>query len=169
MESEGRPSEWSPKPSEKATESGKKSKPGKGKKGRPTSLEALKSSLPGRSDALDRIWEAVDRKLSGKMTHDQDNPFSKIVIDVPHYWDTEDTVLAFLEQFVGGYVWACKHDSSFVAVHEEAPRLQQLYDRVLAYKAMKADPERDEEEFYGQRFTAWCLVELATVLPSMWD
>lgn len=158
-------SDWSQKPSEKATGDGKKSKGGKKGKGKLRSREALRSLLPGLSD----VHDAVERKLSGRMNHEQDNPFSKIHIDVEHYWETEDTVLSFLEQFVGGYVWACKHDENFIAVHDEAPGLQRLYDRVLAYRAMKADPERDEEEFYGQRFVAWCLVELATVLPSMWD
>lgn len=125
-------------------------------------LEALKSSLPG-------LNEAVERTLSGTQTHELDNPHKSIHIDVRGYWETEGTVLDFMEQFIGGYVWACKHDVSFIAVHDEAPRLQQLLDRVIAYKACLADPKKDAEAFYGERFSAWALVELATVLPSMWD
>jgi hypothetical protein len=131
------------------------------------------SALPqGKSSFEDRfasVHDAVQRKLSGHMTHDLDNPFRAIHVDVPHYWDTEGTVLSLLEQFVGGYVWACKHDESFAAYHGEVPGLQGIYDRIVAYKVAQADPEKDEEEFYGARFAAWCLVELAVALPSMWD
>lgn len=152
-------------PSGKGTPGGKKSK-GRSKRVGP------RSSSPGHLeslDDLDDITASVKRKLSGHLTHNLDNPFKRILVEVPYYWETEDTLLSLIRQFVGGYVWACKHDETFIAVHNEAPRLQRLYDGITAYLECKADPEKDEEEFYGQRFAAWCLVELATLLPSMWD
>ncbi len=111
---------------------------------------------------------AVKRKLAGEQEH-QDNPYKTIHLDVEHYWDTDKTLLALLAQFLGGYVWACRHDSNFVAKHEELPAVQALLDRVEGYRRMGTEEHVDPEEFYGTRFAAWCLVELATLQPAMWD
>lgn len=139
-----------------------------GKKSVPKQTKSKDSDLFG-SPEWKEISDSVARKLAGKLNHSQDNPYNTIHVDVDYYWDVEKTVLSLLEQFVGGYVWACKHDETFVAQHHEAAELQHLYDSLVAYRECLADPKRDAEEWYGQRFVAWSLIKLATILPSMWD
>lgn len=115
-----------------------------------------------------RLEGRLKRQMEGRMVH-KDNPHRRIIIDVDSYWETEDTVLEFLEQFLSGYVWALKLDSSFIAVHEEEGRVRRLLDRVRGYRAVRADPKRDVEAFYGDRFVSLALVELSMLIPSMWD
>lgn len=122
-----------------------------------------------QSPKTKKVMSSVDRMMTGKQTHELDNPFKIINIPVAQYWETESIALVFMEQLLSGYVWACKFDHNFIAVHEELGRVERLLAKVIAYKAMLANPDQDPVAYYGERFVSLALIELAMLIPTMWD
>ena len=105
-------------------------------------------------------------------TH-EDNPFNVINIFVKNYHsDADNVVVEFMIQLLGGYIWACKNDTNFIAVHDELRRVEQLYNKLISYRdhrKKKNAKKRAISDFFGENFVSMALTELAVLLPYMWD
>lgn len=115
---------------------------------------------------------SLERYLTNTRTH-EDNPFKEINIKVKDYHSSiEVVVVDFMIQLLAGYIWACRNDSNFIAMHDELYRVKSLYNKLMAYKqhsSKKPFKKKDPNDWFGENFVALSLAELAVLLPYLWD
>lgn len=105
-----------------------------------------------------------DNKKPGKL-----NPYRKIKIGPIEYHSyVEDAVLDFVEQLCLGYLWDVRYNQGWIARHDETGKVVRILEGIITYKKMRKTG-KDMDTLYGERFPAWTLVELATVIREMWD
>lgn len=110
-----------------------------------------------------------------------ENPVKDICISPDDYrgsiwWDVRQPVMDFFIKLFSGYLWECKY-GHMIAKHDERREVERILNHLVRLKTMEYGL-KDEDGKVVQEPEWWptadeecdlLFVDIARVLPSMWD
>ena len=94
------------------------------------------------------------------------NPVQEIVIKPDWVGSAEPDVRDFAIQLLEGYIWACKYQPNFMAVHDERQECEHILYRLSYLKKMDDDGKWVPDE---DSMLQLALIDFVRMLPKMWD